>query len=171
MLSILTKAQVFSLDLIIAMLVFGSALLLYYKNITNLSDQDEELLDDILIDVKSISNSLVSQGYPYNWSKDNVVRIGITDNNRVSEEKLAEFSKIPYKESKKLLGTIYDYYVFFTDRNNNIMQINSSLEGIGKPGVNSTNIQTVENPKKLVKVTRLIVKESEIEKMVIYLWD
>ena len=166
----LTKAQVFSLDLIIAVLIFGSAVLIYYKNITNLSDQDEALLDNILIDAKIISNSLMSSGYKTNWNKDNVERIGITDDNRVSEAKLAEFSKIPYKESKKLFGTIYDYYVFFTDRNNNIIYINSSLEGIGKLGVNSTNIQTVENPKKLVKVTRLIVKESEIEKMVIYLW-
>ena len=171
MLSILTKAQVFSLDLIIAMLVFGSAILIYYKNITNLSDQDEELLDDLLIDVKSISNSLVSQGYPYNWNKDNVVRIGITDNNRFNETKLEQFSMIPYNEGRKLFGTAYDYYIFFRDRDNNIVPFNESLEGIGKPGVNFTNIQTVENPKKLVKVTRLIVKESEIEKMVIYLWD
>jgi len=169
-LSILTKAQVFSLDLIIAVIIFGSAVLIYYKNITNLSDQDEVLLDDLLIDAKIISNSLMSSGYQINWNKDNVERIGITDDNRVSTEKLAEFSKIPYKESKKLFGTIYDYYVFFTDRHNNIIYINSSLEGIGKPDVNFTNIQTVENPKKLVKITRLVVKESEIEKMVIYLW-
>ncbi len=152
------------------MLIFGSAILIYYKNITNLSDQDEELLDDLLIDAKLISNSLMSSGYQTNWNSDNVERIGITDDNRVSESKLAEFSKIPYKESKKLFGTVYDFYVFFTDRNNNIIPINSSSEGIGKPGVNSTNIQTVENPKKLVKITRLIVKESDIKKMVIYLW-
>ncbi|MBA3064152.1 hypothetical protein FP803_01810 [Candidatus Woesearchaeota archaeon] len=170
MLSILTKAQVFSLDLIIAVLVFGSAILIYYKNITNLSDQDEELLDDLLIDAKSISNSLVSQGYPYNWNKDNVVRIGITDNNRINETKLEQFSMIPYNEGRKLFGTAYNYYVFFRDKDNNILPFNESLEGIGKPGVNSTNIQTVENPKKLVKVTRLIVKESDIKKMVIYLW-
>jgi len=151
-------------------LIFGSAILIYYKNITNLSDQDEELLDDLLIDAKLISNSLMSSGYQTNWNSDNVERIGITDDNRVSESKLAEFSKIPYKESKKLFGTVYDFYVFFTDRNNNIIPINSSSEGIGKPGVNSTNIQTVENPKKLVKITRLIVKESDIKKMVIYLW-
>jgi len=169
-LSILTKAQVFSLDLIIAVLVFGSAILIYYKNITNLSDQDEELLDDLLIDAKSISNSLVSQGYPYNWNKDNVVRIGITDNNRINETKLEQFSMIPYNEGRKLFGTAYNYYVFFRDKDNNILPFNESLEGIGKPGVNSTNIQTVENPKKLVKVTRLIVKESDIKKMVIYLW-
>jgi len=112
----------------------------------------------------------MSSGYQTNWNSDNVERIGITDDNRVSESKLAEFSKIPYKESKKLFGTVYDFYVFFTDRNNNIIPINSSSEGIGKPGVNSTNIQTVENPKKLVKITRLIVKESDIKKMVIYLW-
>ena len=170
MLFILTKAQVFSLDLIIGVIIFGSAILIYYKSATNLSDQDEALLDDLLIDAKTISSSLMSQGYPYNWSKDNVSRIGVITNNRINETKLEEFSVISYKESKKLFGTIYDYYVFFRGRNNNIICFNESLEGIGKPNVNSTNIQTVENPKKLVKVTRLLIKNSDIAKMVIYLW-
>jgi len=167
---ILTKAQVFSLDLIIGVIIFGSAILIYYKTTTNFSDQDEALLDDLLIDAKTISSSLMSNGYPYNWSKDNVSRIGIITNNRINETKLEQFSMISYKESKKLFGTIYDYYVFFMGRNNNIIPFNESLEGIGKSGVNSTNIQTVENPKKLVKVTRLLIKDSDIAKMVIYLW-
>ena len=64
--------------MIIAVLIFGAAILIYYKTTTNLSDQDEALLDDLLIDAKLISGSLMSQGYPYNWSKDNVARIGIT---------------------------------------------------------------------------------------------
>ncbi len=156
--------------MIVAVLIFGAAILIYYKAVTNLSEQDEALLDDLLIDAKTISGSLMSMGYPYNWSKDNVVRIGISDDNRINETKLEQFSRIPYKDSRKLFGTIYDYYVFFRDRNNNIMPFNESLEGIGKPGVNSTNIQIIENPKKLVKVTRLVVKDLDIAKMVIYLW-
>jgi len=155
--------------MIVAVLIFGAAILIYYKAVTNLSEQDEALLDDLLIDAKTISGSLMSMGYPYNWSKDNVVRIGISDDNRINETKLEQFSRIPYKDSRKLFGTIYDYYVFFRDRNNNIMPFNESLEGIGKPGVNSTNIQIIENPKKLVKVTRLVVKDLDIAKMVIYL--
>lgn len=170
MLFILNKAQVFSIDLIIGIIIFGSAILIYYKSTTNISDQDEALLDDLLIDAKTISSSLMSQGYPYNWSKDDVVRIGISNDNRINETKLEEFSMISYKESRKLFGTIYDYYVFFRGRNNNIIRFNESLEGIGKPDVNSTNIQNVENPKKLVKVTRLVIKDSDIAKMVIYLW-
>ena len=167
---ILTKAQVFCFDMIVAVLIFGAAILVYYKTTTNFSDQDEALLDDLLIDAKSISGSLMSQGYPYNWIEDNVVRIGITSDNRINETKLEQFSRIPYNNSRKLFGTAHDYYVYFRDRNNNIIPFNESLEGIGKPGVNSTNIQTVENPKKLVKVTRLIIRESDIKKMVVYLW-
>lgn len=170
MLFILTKAQAFSLDLIIAILIFGSAILIYYKTVINLSDQDEVLLDDILADAKTISGSLITNGYPTNWSKDNVSRIGVITNSRVNETKLEQFSRISYKESRKLFGTTHNYYVFFRDRNDNIIPFNESLEGIGKQGINSTNIQTVENPRKLVKVTRLIIRESDIAKMVIYLW-
>ena len=160
----------FCFDMIVAVLIFSAAILVYYKTTTNLSDQDETLLDDLLIDAKSISGSLMSQGYPYNWIEDNVVRIGISNDNRINETKLEQFSRIPYNNSRKLFGTAYNYYVYFRDRNNNIIPFNESLEGIGKPGVNSTNIQTVENPKKLVKVTRLVIKKSDIVKMVIYLW-
>jgi len=156
--------------MIIAVLIFSAAILIYYKTTTNLSDQDEELLDDLLIDAKSISNSLMSQGYPYNWIEDNVVRIGITNDNRINETKLEQFSRIPYNDSRKLFGTAYNYYVYFRDRNNDIIPFNETLEGIGKPGVDSTNIQTVEKPKKLVKVTRFVIKKSDIVKMVIYLW-
>jgi len=156
--------------MIIAVLIFSAAILIYYKTTTNLSDQDEELLDDLLIDAKSISNSLMSQGCPYNWIEDNVVRIGITNDNRINETKLEQFSRIPYNDSRKLFGTAYDYYVYFRDRNNDIIPFNETLEGIGKPGVDSTNIQTVEKPKKLVKVTRFVIKKSDIVKMVIYLW-
>ena len=167
---ILTKAQAFCFDMIVAVLIFSAAILVYYKITTNLSDQDEALLDDLLIDAKSISGSLVSQGYPYNWTKDNVVRIGIINDNRINETKLEQFSRIPYNDSRKLFGTAHDYYVYFRDRNNDIIPFNETLEGIGKLGVDSTNIQTVESPKKLVKITRLIIRESDIEKMVIYLW-
>lgn len=167
---ILTKAQVFCFDMVVAVLIFGAAILVYYKTTTNLSDQDEALVDDLLIDAKSISSSLMSQGYPYNWTKDNVTRIGITDDNRVNESKLEQFSRIPYKDSRKLFGTTYDYYVYFRDRDNNIIPFNETHEGIGKPGVDSTNIQTAENPKKLVRVTRLIIREADIKKMVVYLW-
>ncbi len=162
--------------MVIAVLIFSAALLIYYKTTTNLSDQDEELLGELLVDAKIISGSLMSQGYPYDWIESNGVRIGITNDNRINETKLELFSMVPYNDSRKLLGTVHDYYVYFRDRNNNIIPFNETHEGIGKPGVNSTNIKTsmpgvvFEDPKKLVKVTRLVIKESDIVKMVIYLW-
>jgi len=45
------------------------------------------------------------------------------------------------------------------------------LEGIGKPGVNLTNINILQNQKMLVKVTRITIRNSDIQKMVVFLWD
>jgi len=165
------KGQVFSVDIIIAVIIFTAAILIYYKAMINFSEDDSELFDSIIMDVKSISDSLMSEGNPANWSKENINTLGLHTNQRINKTKLRYFAGIPYKDTKNLLGTKYDYYIIFKDRNNNVCPINESLEGIGKPGVNLTNINILQNQKMLVKVTRITIRNSDIQKMVVFLWD
>jgi len=183
-LSILTKnkAQVWYTDFIIALLIFVIALVIYYEYTTNLSNQDKGLLDDLLGDAKTISSSLVSAGYPTNWTNTTVERIGLTNNDqRIDETKLDAFLGMTYKDSRKVFGTKYDYFVFFEDRNNDITEIGGDSEkcGVGHPDADqeiegseclSINLTTI-NPEKVVKITRLVVYDSEIVKMVVYVWQ
>ena len=157
--------------MIIAIVIFGVAIAVYYKTMTNISNQDEVLLDDILLSAKSISDSIMTEGYPYNWTESNVTRIGIITEDKVNETKLSYFSNISYKKTKNVFGTIHDYYVFFVDSKGSPIKINQTHEGIGKPGVNSTNINEKENPKKLASVKRIVVKNNKITKMVVYAWQ
>jgi len=157
--------------MIIAIVIFGVAIAVYYKTITNVSDQDEVLLDDILVNAKSISNSLLTEGYPKNWTQSNVTHIGIVTDEMINQTKLGIFSNMDYSYTKKIFGTVYDYYVFFENGNGSKIRINETKEGIGKPSINSTNINEQENPKKLAKVTRIVAKNNNPARMVVYVWQ
>jgi len=169
-LSILNKAQSFSIDLVIALLLFGFTLLFYYETTTNLSANEIASFKDVLYNAKVISSYLISEGYPTNWTKDNVSLIGIMTNNRVNETKLEMFASMDYSLTKQIFNTPYDYYLFFQARNGSIVPINDSVEGIGKPGVSYSNLKEVENPRHLVTIHRIVIRSNDIMKMVIYQW-
>jgi len=113
-----------------------------------------------------MSSSLVSLGYPENWTKDDVVRMGVLDNGfNLSERKVGEFSSFAaenYTETKKILGSIHDYQIFFQDRNNQTVIIN---------GTSSIGLDySLQDPEKSVKIVRFVFYDSEIIRMVLYLW-
>ena len=132
------KSQAFYSDFVISILIFGIILLIYFTYTTNLSSNDAGLLDDLLTDTKVVSSSLTSSGYPDSWDSDNVVRIGFTDNyNRIDNAKFNEFIKISYNKSKSLLGTTYDYFLFFVNESGDAVNVEGFC-GTGNAAVNIT---------------------------------
>jgi hypothetical protein len=111
----------------------------------------------------------MSQGYPSDWDSNNVITIGITDNNKINETKLQKLYNMIYAQNnytltKNLLNTQHDYY-FFLNQN---MTINStSIQGIGKPGMDPGNIVA----KNLVKTTRFTVYQNKTTPLYIYTWQ
>jgi len=119
------KAQVFSLDLIIAFFLFFSVLFLFFKYGQDLSKISKDKLNEMTEDINFISNSLVSKGYPDSWNAENVISIGVTDNNqKINRNKLVSFSSLNYNTSKKLLNTNYDYLIFFENKSRDKVGIN-----------------------------------------------
>ena len=132
------KSQAFYSDFIISTLIFAVILVIYFAYNTNLSNQDSDALDDLLADSGSISSSFMSQGYPNNWNENNVVRIGFTDDgNRINNAKFNSFVNINYSKSKKLLGTSYDYFMFFLNESGGIKNVEGFC-GTGNAEVNIT---------------------------------
>lgn len=131
------KSQAFFGDFVISILIFTVILIIYFTYTKNLSNEDTDLLDDLLTDAKTISLSFTSRGYPDNWQASDVVRIGFTDNsNRIDNEKFSEFVIINYNKSKKLLGTTYDYFLFFVNESGEI----KNVEGFCGTGMGEVNI-------------------------------
>jgi len=92
----------------------------------------------VISNSKSVSSSLVSEGYPSDWNNNIVKRIGLTNNDqRIDKRKIIEFMKINYNESKKLLGTVYDYVLFFVNESEDVQNIEGFC-GTGNPEVNIT---------------------------------
>ena len=126
------------MDFIIAMLIFAVALTIYFVYTTNLSKEDISSLNDLISDTKLVSSSLVSEGYPSNWNSNTVKRIGLTNNDQmIDKRKMNEFMEISYNKSKKLLGTAYEYLLFFVNESNDVQNIEGFC-GTGGEEVNIT---------------------------------
>lgn len=163
------KAQIWILDVFFALLIFVAVLEIFYHSELNLSDRDEQTFDDIMFESRLVSDSLLSRGYPLSWTVQNVTEIGITDNYRINLTKLDSLRSMNYNTTKSRLRTKYDYYFFF-DGPDGILRVDSR-EGVGKTGINSTNIIAVEKPHNLVTSQRFVIFKSKPAKLVLYLWD
>ncbi len=134
------KAQMWFMDFVIGIIIFSLVLITYYTYTTNISKQDAVILNDIISDSKSVSSSLMLAGFPENWDNETVQRIGLMGSNRkVNETKLRYLSDISYKEAKKILGTVYDFFMFLEDKNGNLINIgNDCGYGSGNASANRT---------------------------------
>lgn len=118
------KAQVWFMDFVVAMVIFSFVLISYYLYTTNISKQDYAAMDTLVSDAKTISSTLTTGGSPDGWDSENVEIIGFTDNyNRIDNEKFNEFMKINYNKTKKLLGTTYDYLLFFVNESGDVQNV------------------------------------------------
>lgn len=164
------KAQAWGFDLIISAFIFVIAIALFYNYSINLQTENEDI-DALLQEGISATNILLSEGYPINWGKFSVEKPGLYKSNNIDRDKLQsllELASENYSRSKNLLGTKYDYYFFFSSDKTEF--VNLTNEGIGKTGITSQNINSLET-KKLVKITRMAILDKKPVKMSFYLWS
>ena len=166
MLSISTKSQLWSIDFLLGTFIFILSIVFLYTYIINTPQQDT---GELTAESEIISTSLLSEGYPTNWTPSNVIKIGLISNRRLNETKLDYFSQLSYEESKSKLNVMDDYFIYFLDNNTQVYTI-GSINGIGKPGINSTNLKEIENPSKIIRTDRIIVYNNNILRMVLYTW-
>ena len=134
---IMNKAQMWFMDFVIATAIFSLVLISYYTYTTNISKQDTAIRDDLISDAKTIASSFTTNGYPSNWNSNNVIRIGFTDsNNRLNTTRFSEFTEINYTKSKRLLGIISDYFLFFANESGDVQNV----EGFCGTGIGEVNI-------------------------------
>ena len=151
------KSQVWFLDFIVGLLIFMIVIFIYYDYYSNLVDESEPAWEEIIIDSKSISSSLMSSGYPEDWNESNVSRIGILDGNyRINQTKIERFVSMPYNTSRQLFNTWFDFYFFIEDKNGT-----DYFEAGAEPS----------GQEYLVQTTRLAIYNSSIYRMVLYIWD
>ena len=165
------NSQIWGMDMIIALVIFLFGIITFYLYTINFSNEAGENLDLLFYDGNVIANVLLSEGTPAGWNENNVTSFGLTDQNKINETKLQRFYNIvnsDYNESKKLMNTKFDFYVYFAGQ----MNINGSMiDGIGKKNVNRTNIIGLENPQNLVKIERFTIYSNKPVQLNIYVWN
>lgn len=168
-----TKAQVWTTDFMISLLILVATLVIFARGITNITATGNEDLSPLIIEGRAISDQLMSEGYPTNWNLSNVANIGIVTNNRINDTKINAFYSMNYSDARKKFNTRYDFFVFVLDENNKPVNINGSY-GIGHSLVNATQdsitLGNLDNAK-LVKIARLTIHESKVRQAVVYIWD
>jgi len=122
----------------------------------------------MVLDAKTISNSLMSEGYPTDWNITTVQKIGITNGNyRINQTKLENFANMTVANARSIFDTRFNYYIQLKKQDNSTILIN---------GNNSIGTLTTNTTGKLVQITRLVIYDSNITnkssiiRLVIQLW-
>lgn len=182
------KSQVWVSDYTLSMLLFILAVLLSVKIIVN-SFSTNTAFEELKSDSSKISEILLSEGYPVNWTNESVIKPGLLTDMRLNSSKVVNamnMSNTSYSSLRPKLQTRHDFLVIFEDPNSDIIEFDEFCT-IGSPNVsiNSTGagpLLDCHNPDftsinydNLVKLIRLVIydsgAESKIIRMVVYVWN
>lgn len=157
-----TKAQAWGFDLIVASAIFlvGVVFIYYFSiNDSKFASQDYYALKK---ESSLIAETLLTGGFPEDWNSQNVVIVGITDEDQLNETKLQRFYNLvqaDYGATKPLFNIRYDYLVNFSTP----LDVNSNE--ISYIGLQSSA------QKNLAKTERVVVYKGEILTMEVFSWD
>jgi len=144
------KAELFSSDFLISILIFFSVLsiiVFYYQNLQS-DVYENNVRNDMYLKAINVASLLAtSSGYPQYWDASNVEIIGFYDNGKFNLTKFEEFKKIDYQEARKKLGTgVYNFFISLKNTTNQIIE---------KPGVVYSHGLSASNAEQTVLVKRL----------------
>lgn len=125
------------MDFAIALLLFTFTVAVYFGYTGNLQKQEGGKLDLLAKDAKAMSSALALDGYPDDWNNLTVIRIGVIDDQKLNSTKLKAFKQLNYNFSKRRFGTIYDFFVYFVNEKDEVLNVNSVC-GVGFPLTNLT---------------------------------
>ncbi len=142
------KAQVWSLDLIIASIIFSIGIIILYIYAINYSPETKNQLNELLYEGNLASKLILSDS-----------DIGILSDNKINQDKLNNFSNFDYQTKKNQIGLINNFYFTFEG-----LEINGNLTSY----VGMINTPEVKN---LIKITRLSIYKNKPIKFQLFVWN
>jgi len=141
------RAQVWSLDLLVAGIIFLIGIVVLYNYAINYSSQSKSNLDELFYEGNLASELILSE-------ED----FGILSEGVVNQSKLETFYNLNNSEKKNILGVRHNFYFNMT-----------GLEILG----NSTDYVGIMNSSKidsLVQITRLTIYKNKPTKFQLFVW-
>jgi len=171
-----TRAQTWYIDFTIGIFIFMVCLILFYRFVPNIEKQDVDSIKETYAEAKILSDTLMSEGSPSNWTMNDLKRVGLLTGKSINSSKLIEFANMTaddYYISKETFNIKSDFIVFFTEPSGGLTNI-SNISLIGHQAVTlSGTSPDLSNLvySDLVTVTRIVKSERRIIKMVIFVWQ
>ena len=172
------KSQTWISDYAIGLLLFIMGAILAVKILTNSFITSTDF-DGLKTDASKISELLISEGYPSGWTNEtNVIKLGLETDKRMDPAKVFVAMNMTYPVIKSKLQTNNQFVVIFENSTGDIIEF-SGLCTLGSNDVfvNETagdchflDFSSVDYDN-LVKINRFVVYNSEIVRMVVYLWS
>ena len=158
------QAQAWGFDLMAAIVIFLSGMILFFFFSLNFSSERAEVFGALSYEGKIIGDSLLSEGFPNDWNSTTVVAIGILSNGQVNDTKLKMFYDMAdnpegYAKTKRLFNMLNDYYVYFEEP---IVIDGEIITGIG--------VQE-SGQKNLARTTRVMVQGGKVKNLNIHVWN
>ncbi len=115
-----TKAQIISGDFIVASFLFLLVLgTIYYLWLSRSYDIEEGRRLNKLVDSAYLtSNIWMREGTPIYWNENNIIDIGLQNNNRLNRTKMEMLNNLGYIKIKSMLGLNEDFFLRVYDKNN-----------------------------------------------------
>ncbi|MBU1198349.1 MAG: hypothetical protein KKF46_08765 [Nanoarchaeota archaeon] len=172
------KAQVWLSDYTISLLLFTIAAVLAVKLILNGFNLNADF-QELKTDASQMSEILLSEGYPVQWTNNTVIRPGLLIGSRLNSTKILNAMNVSYSSLKTKLQSRHDFLITFEDAEGDMLEFDGRCAiGNSDVTINSTGPPfdchnpdfTSINYNNLVKVSRLAIYDSEIVRMVVYTW-
>ena len=160
------KAQAWYLDYVLGLIIFGMGIFVFFQYMPNFDHPD---IANTMLDADIISDTLISEGIPKNWTPSSFIQLGITTDFTLDEKKLEQLDSMAYDDVLASLPVGSDFYFEFVDKKIELSTYN--FTSYGKPGANSTNIRDLFEPEQMVTLQRMIAYGGEIIKMNLYVWS
>jgi len=178
------KSQMWISDYTLSLLLFILAILLSVKIVINGFSANADFTD-VKKDAFKISETLLSEGYPKDWTNDTVIRPGLLTSKRLDFNKTLNAmnsSYINYTILRTKLQTKYDFAIVFEEPNGNIIDFNRNGDNlclIGKSSVtinkaapdDCVNLSFSFSYHNLAQLNRFVAYNSSIKRMVVYVWN
>jgi hypothetical protein len=136
------KAELFSSDFIISIMIFLSVLIIvgaYYDNFQT-DIYEYSVRSDIHSKLMNIADILgASSGEPQFWNSSNVKVVGLYDDGQFNLTKFSELKKIDYDTAKILIGTgAYELYLVLKNETGNV------IDSFGMSIANAENVVSIK---------------------------
>lgn len=126
--------QIWSSDLAVSAVIFVAVCLLASSIITQIVRDDQ--FADVRKQASVLAELLVREGYPSHWTADDIIKVGIASEHRISSRKLQELALLDNATLRRAARIRDNFYIYITDGRNTTIPVAGSC-GIGDLAVAS----------------------------------